>query len=195
MGLFSKVFKCFCRFLGLTGKSEVKQINDRIQIENSDYKQWADYEFWRQRQAERTFQEDFKHISEAIKTMDGKCCNDCQCDNGRCCEGECEDCKCGRSDSEKCCGSCSEEVVIEPPVKKAKSRKVYHVVPDPKGGWAVKEEKNKNPSVRTEKKTEAVAKAKELAKKAKLGQVIVHKKDGKIQIEYTYGEDPIKTKG
>lgn len=78
---------------------------------------------------------------------------------------------------------------------KRKMRKVYHVVSNPKGGWLVKEEKNKNPSARADKKSEAVGKAKELAKKAKLGQVIVHKKNGIIQTEYTYGEDPVKTKG
>lgn len=74
-------------------------------------------------------------------------------------------------------------------------RKVYHVVPAPEKGWLVKEEKNKNPSARTDKKSDAVKRAKELAKKAKLGQVIVHKKDGRIQTEYTYGNDPKKTEG
>jgi hypothetical protein len=103
----------------------------------------------------------------------------------RCCKDGCNDCKC----EEKY----YEEITMEVPKKSI--RKVYHVVPDPKGGWAVKEEKNKNPSVKTEKKVEAIIKAKELAKKAKLGQVIVHKKDGEIQTEYTYGEDPVKTKG
>ena len=36
----------------------------------------------------------------------------------------------------------------------------------------------------------AVARAKELAKEAPLGQVIVHGEDGKIQDEFTYGDDP-----
>ena len=36
----------------------------------------------------------------------------------------------------------------------------------------------------------AIEHAKELAKAAPLGQVIVHGEDGKIQDEFTYGEDP-----
>lgn len=79
--------------------------------------------------------------------------------------------------------------------ERAKMRKVYHVVPNPKGGWLVKEQNNKNPSARTDRKPDAVKRAKELAKKAKLGQVIVHKKNGQIQTEYTYGKDPKSTKG
>ena len=44
-------------------------------------------------------------------------------------------------------------------------------------------------------KTEAVARGKELAKKPALGQLIVNKQDGKIQTEYTYGNDPKRSKG
>jgi hypothetical protein len=74
-------------------------------------------------------------------------------------------------------------------------RKVYHVTPAPAGGWSVKAEDNKNPSGHFKTKNEAVARGKELAKKPALGQVIVHKQDGKIQTKYTYGDDPKKTKG
>ena len=73
-------------------------------------------------------------------------------------------------------------------------RQVYHVVPAEKG-WEVKKEGNKRPSAKTKLKVDAIARAKELAKKGKLGQVIIHKKDGKIQTEYTYGEDPRESKG
>ena len=72
-------------------------------------------------------------------------------------------------------------------------RKVYHVVPADKG-WLVKLAKNKT-GTKFKTKTEAVAAAKKLGKEAKLGQVIVHKKDGKIQTEYTYGLDPKESKG
>jgi hypothetical protein len=41
----------------------------------------------------------------------------------------------------------------------------------------------------------AIARAKELAKEAELGQVVVHGEDGKIQEEFTYGEDPRSSKG
>lgn len=73
-------------------------------------------------------------------------------------------------------------------------RKIYHVVPGEKC-WLVKEQKNKNHSGKFRLKTEAIARAKELAKRARLGQVIIHKKDGKIQTEYTYGDDPKGTRG
>lgn len=74
-------------------------------------------------------------------------------------------------------------------------RKVYHVTPAPSGGWNVKAEDNKNPSGNFKTKTEAVARGKELAKKPLLGQLIVHRQDGKIQTEYTYGNDPKRSKG
>ena len=44
-------------------------------------------------------------------------------------------------------------------------------------------------------KAEAKARAKELAKKQVLGQVIIHKEDGTIQTEHTYGKDPYPPKG
>jgi len=82
------------------------------------------------------------------------------------------------------------------PKKAAKvARKTYHVVPLEKGGWAVKLEGAKNPSGRFDKKTEAIARGKELAKKPQLGALKVHKQDGKIQTEYTYGDDPKRSKG
>ena len=70
------------------------------------------------------------------------------------------------------------------------TRKVYHVTPAGEKGWQVKAEDAKRPSSSHDKKDEAVTRAKELAKRQKLGQVIVHKKDGTIQTEYTYGADP-----
>ena len=75
-----------------------------------------------------------------------------------------------------------------------RGRQVYHVVPAEEG-WEVKKEGNKRPSAKTRLKKEAIDRAKELAKKAKLGQVIIHKRDGTIQTEYTYGQDPRRTKG
>ena len=44
-------------------------------------------------------------------------------------------------------------------------------------------------------KAEAIARAKELAKKQALGQVIIHKQDGTIQTEHTYGKDPYPPEG
>jgi len=76
-----------------------------------------------------------------------------------------------------------------------KNRTVVHVTPSKKGGWDVKKEGGKRPSGHFGKKTDAVDRGKELAKKAPLGQIIIHKQDGKIQTEHTYGEDPYPPKG
>ena len=64
-------------------------------------------------------------------------------------------------------------------------RKAYHVTPAAEGGWQVRGEDEKRASSTHEKKEEAVARAKELAKNQPLGQAVVHKKDGTIQTEHT----------
>jgi hypothetical protein len=71
-----------------------------------------------------------------------------------------------------------------------KERVVYHVVPNSSGErWVVSQE---NAAFRREldTKEEALEFAKERAKSAELGQVKVHKKDGNMEYENTYGEDP-----
>jgi len=75
------------------------------------------------------------------------------------------------------------------------NRKVYHVTPGPKGGWQVKAEKASRASSIEDTKDKAVEKAKELAKSSSEGQVVIHKKDGTIQTEHTYGSDPFPPKG
>ena len=72
----------------------------------------------------------------------------------------------------------------------AKKRNVYHVTPDG-DGWKVKKEGAARASASTDNKKPAI----DRAKKAPLGQVIIHKQDGSIQTEYTYGEDPRETPG
>jgi len=86
-------------------------------------------------------------------------------------------------------------------------RKVYHVVCSKlkvkkdgmathKNVWKVKlAGKSTVANGVFSKKSDAIARAKELGKKAKLGQVVVHGVDGKIQTEYTYGNDPRDIKG
>jgi hypothetical protein len=87
--------------------------------------------------------------------------------------------------------------------KKKIERKVYHVVcrmerfggkdVKPRSkilGWEVKSAGAKRAAAVLPMKSKAIARAKELAKKAPLGQVIIHGKDGKIQREFTYGKDP-----
>ena len=71
-----------------------------------------------------------------------------------------------------------------------KERAVYHVVPNSSGErWVVSQE---NAEFRREfdTKEEALAFAKERAKSAELGQVKVHKQDGNMEYENTYGQDP-----
>ncbi len=46
-----------------------------------------------------------------------------------------------------------------------------------------------------ETRAQTIAHAKELAKKQALGQVIIHKQDGTIQTEHTYGKDPYPPEG
>lgn len=74
-------------------------------------------------------------------------------------------------------------------------RKVYHVTHDQQGGWVVKAEGASRSSGKHETKVEAVEQAKDLAKKQALGQVVIHKADGTIQTEHTYGQDPYPPKG
>jgi len=44
-------------------------------------------------------------------------------------------------------------------------------------------------------KRDAAAAAIELARVQQPSQVVIHKRDGKIQTEFTYGDDPERTKG
>ena len=76
---------------------------------------------------------------------------------------------------------------------KTKERTVYHVVPNSSAEkWLVTQE---NASFRREfdTKEEAVEEARRLAQAAELGQIKVHKKDGNMEYESTYGEDPRRT--
>ncbi len=72
-------------------------------------------------------------------------------------------------------------------------REVYHVVPNSSGEHWVVSQENAEFKKEFEKKDEAVEFAKDRARKAKLGQVKVHKKDGNMEYENTYGEDPSRS--
>ena len=73
------------------------------------------------------------------------------------------------------------------------SRLTYHVSPFG-NGWKVAAEHEELDVVR-DNKDDAVDEARRLAKSAELGQVIVHKQDGTIEEEFTYGDDPRDTPG
>ena len=75
------------------------------------------------------------------------------------------------------------------------TRKVVHVVPHERGGWQTKGEGAQRATSVHGTKAEAVAAAKEQAKNAPLGQVKIHKQNGQIQTEHTYGKDPHPPKG
>ncbi|WP_299115817.1 DUF2188 domain-containing protein [uncultured Winogradskyella sp.] len=70
------------------------------------------------------------------------------------------------------------------------SRKKYHVTKSGDGTWKGTAQGGQRASVVADTKAEAVRKTIELAKKQQDSQVIIHKQDGKIQEERTYGNDP-----
>lgn len=75
------------------------------------------------------------------------------------------------------------------------SRKRVWVSPDGQGGWNVKTQGADRAAGNYEDKTDAVDRAKEIAQNSPLGQVIIQKRNGEIQTEYTYGKDPQKYQG
>lgn len=70
----------------------------------------------------------------------------------------------------------------------AKTRTVIRVVPKAGGGWKTTRSGQTISSHR--KKTNAVQVGRGLAKKKQPSQLVIHKKDGKIQTEHTYQNDP-----
>ena len=73
-------------------------------------------------------------------------------------------------------------------------RKVYHVTPVGEA-WGVRRARRKRADSIYFIKTDAIARAKRLARAAPLGQVKVHGRNGRIQLEFTYREDPRSTRG
>ena len=63
----------------------------------------------------------------------------------------------------------------------------YHVK-NHEDGWAVEAEGAKRPSAVEAKKADAVSRAREIAGNQQPAKVIVHKMDGTVQDEFTYGE-------
>ncbi|WP_202943642.1 DUF2188 domain-containing protein [Candidatus Methylacidiphilum infernorum] len=73
--------------------------------------------------------------------------------------------------------------------------KTCHVTHRTDGGWNVKVENASRLSSSHNSKAEAIAHAKESAKKKALGEVIIHKQDSTIQTEHPYGKDPYPLEG
>jgi hypothetical protein len=74
-------------------------------------------------------------------------------------------------------------------------RMVYHVVPNGTEGWQVKAAGGERATSNHTTKDEAIAAAKKLLENDQLGQIKVHKQDGTIELEWTYGADPKTTVG
>ena len=74
-------------------------------------------------------------------------------------------------------------------------RTVYHVTKKTSGGWNVKKEGGIRSSGHFASKEQAVERGRTLARSTGLGQLKVHKENGKIQTEHTYGKDPYPPKG
>ena len=74
------------------------------------------------------------------------------------------------------------------------SRLVYHVKPTDSGRWSVAQRGAARASATFNRKSDAVARGKELAKRRSRGQLVVHGRDGKVQGEFTYGDDPRRTR-
>lgn len=68
-------------------------------------------------------------------------------------------------------------------------RVIYHVLCG-KTGWDVKREGVSRPAKTFKMKDRAVKFGRRAAASHQLGQLKVHRTDGKIQTEYTYGRDP-----
>jgi len=75
------------------------------------------------------------------------------------------------------------------------AREVWHVLPAGDDMWRIAPEEDSEMGPIYQDKDEAVRHAKDQAKAAQLGQIIVHSRDGRIEYENTYGEDPRERKG
>jgi len=69
------------------------------------------------------------------------------------------------------------------------SRKTHHVVPAPKGGWNVIKGGSDKASKHFDKKEKAVDWGREVSKNQKT-ELVIHKKDGRIQDPESHGKDP-----
>lgn len=73
-------------------------------------------------------------------------------------------------------------------------RRTYDVTP--KGDqWSVKERGADRAVGNFDKKSDAVDRAREVARNQEKAQVVIRKQDGTIQTEHTYGNDPYPPKG
>lgn len=78
----------------------------------------------------------------------------------------------------------------------ASDRVVYHVVPNASADrWVVSIENNDSFREEFDRKEDAVQAAKSRAREQEPSQVKVHKGDGNMEYESTYGDDPASSPG
>jgi len=68
-------------------------------------------------------------------------------------------------------------------------RKTTHVVPSQNGGWDIKQGGGQNSSGHFDKKNDAVDRARDISQNRK-SELIIHRKDGKIERADSHGRDP-----
>lgn len=73
------------------------------------------------------------------------------------------------------------------------NRNRHHVVPHPEG-WAIRREGSDRASAITPTKEQAIDRAREIAEREQ-GGVVIHRENGTIQEERTYGPDPYPPRG
>lgn len=74
-------------------------------------------------------------------------------------------------------------------------RASYHVSPAGKRGWQVKATGATSPLSYPRTQAGAERIARQTAKAHDLGQVVIHRRDGRIREEHTYRQDPYPPKG
>jgi len=74
------------------------------------------------------------------------------------------------------------------------SGKSTHVVPNPQGGWDIKQSGGKRSSGHFDTKQDAVNRAREISKNQS-SELVVHNRDGKIASKDSHGGDPYPPKG
>jgi hypothetical protein len=73
-------------------------------------------------------------------------------------------------------------------------RTVIDVSPDPKGGWRAQKRGASRAMARSSLKQDVVRRAREMAR-SQSGRLVIHRQDGRIQEERTYGRDPSRSLG
>jgi len=70
------------------------------------------------------------------------------------------------------------------------ARKTHHVVPNPKGGWSVKKGGTSRASKTFKTKDAATHYGREVSRNQS-SELVIHKRDGRIQRTASHGNDPI----